>query len=612
MAEATRPVPPLPPATSGAPPQATMPLVRQGCLAAAAVAWALASCAVAAWALVGCAAPAGGGLRGSASRGRGDSSPRRLSVGAGEKLKGLEYVISGYDIFLGNPDPTRGAVDKGFRNRVFKANYGSELSPDGTALPEGITALQCQGSCSLATQVQEIMSMEDYYDFLSTSVYTDIEFGDIARFQASADFQRVLEGFQSRENVYTIVTAHCCAYEAFVQTFKPPPADENFLAAVDMAPVEYDPDFYFDIIGEFGTHFLSTVQLGAMYGEETQFTKVQYDNMKASKSDWWVEAQASFIVSIKAGVASSTEMTSRAFFEEYSTNTLQYSLGALPPQSGDPGQWLTDTIKNPVPTSMELKPLSELFASSIVVSETNMTKLKAKKENMERALHEYCPDKLLKEGKVDSCTKNVYDPDGTAVEKTCLAKVWGGGGQNGQSFDDSATMVELHGLFTNLQVKQIEYRSGRWMDSIQLVLALGNDNWPLPEHGGKGGVPGTMTFSDGQKIIAVELTYERYIDKISFWTDDGIQQVVGGPGGLYTKMVNFKDAVGNATGYFPRSAWLVGLYGHSQDYVDSLGFYVAYTCSSSEVPGPAGLPLTRLASVPNQTASSTATAVPPA
>jgi hypothetical protein len=239
---------------------------------------------------------------------------------------------------------------------------------------------------------------------------------------------------------------------------------------------------------------------------------------------------------------------------------------------------------------MKLKPLSELFVPSIVPNEASETKLRAKKENMERALKEYCPEKLLREGKVDSCTKIMYDLDGAAAEKTCLARVWGGGGPDGQPFDDNATMVELHGLFANLEVRQIEYRSLDWMDSIQLVLALGNDIWPLPEHGGKGGVHGTLTFSDGQKIVAVELTYERYIDKISFWTGDGTQQIVGGPGGLYTRMVNFQEAVKDATGYFPRSAWLVGLYGHSEKYVDSLGFYVAYTCSPSEAPGPAGLP----------------------
>jgi hypothetical protein len=276
------------------------------------------------------------------------------------------------------------------------------------------------------------------------------------------------------------------------------------------------------------------------------------------------------------------------FFDKYTQKTRKYTLGSAP-TDWNAKSWLSQTIEKPVPTSMTLKPLSELFTPLIVPNETNLTRLKAKRLNMEKALQEYCPEKLLKLGMVDSCAKIMDDLYGAAAEKTCLAKVWGGGGPGGQPFDDSAMMVELHGLFANLEVRQIQYRGMRWINNIQLALSLGNTNWPLPEHGGKDGNPGTLTFTEGQKIDAVELRYERYIDRISFWTDDGRQQVVGGPGGKYSRMVNFKDAIRNATGYLPRSAWLVGLYGNSEQYVDSLGFYAAYTCSSSEVPGPAGL-----------------------
>ncbi|CAK0868819.1 unnamed protein product, partial [Prorocentrum cordatum] len=544
--------------------------------------------AAAAWALVGCAAPAEGGLQVGPRARCGASGGRRLSsFGPGTQLSGLEYLASGYDVFFGNPRPTDGAVDTGFRNKVFKANPGSEALPDGTRIPPGMNALRCDGSCSLASKVQSITSMEEYYEFLSTNVSLTVSFGDVASFAASADFQRVRENLQSHESVYTAVTAQCCAYKAFIHAFVPPPADENFLAAVDAAPEHYDQDFYFNLIGEFGTHFLSSVQMGGMYGEETEFTRDKYNDMKATKSDWFVNAQASFVVSIKAGAASETDWNSKDFFDKYVTNTRKYTLGSAP-QTWDVDNWLTDTIHKPVPTAMRLKPLSELFTTRVIPNEANVTKLRSKRENMERALQEYCPEKLLRQGKIDSCAAIVSDPDAAGAERTCLAKIWGGGGPNGQPFDDSV-MIQLHGLFANLEIRQIKYRSSQWMDSIQVTLSLGNNNWPLPEHGGKGGVSGTLTFSEGQKIHAVEVRYERYIDKISFWTNDGREQVIGGPGGRYSKMVNFKEAVMNATGTLPRSAWLVGLYGSAQQYVDALGFYVAYTCAPSEAPGPDGL-----------------------
>ncbi|CAK0805478.1 unnamed protein product [Prorocentrum cordatum] len=236
---------------------------------------------------------------------------------------------------------------------------------------------------------------------------------------------------------------------------------------------------------------------------------------------------------------------------------------------------------------------------------SSATKLDATRRNMERALKEYCPEKLLKEGSVHSCTEVTNDTEATADDKTCLAKVWGGGGPNGVPFDDSAKWVELNGLFSGLRVSQITYGSHRWVDSIQLELGLGDTKWALQPHGGTGGVTGTLTFSEDQRIVAVDLRYEKYIDNVHFWTDDGMEHIVGGPGGSYTKTVNFKEAVLNATGRLPESAWLVGLYGHSEKYMDSLGFYVAYTCSSSELPGPAGL-----ARTPGQLASGVATAGP--
>jgi hypothetical protein len=298
-------------------------------------------------------------------------------------------------------------------------------------------------------------------------------------------------------------------------------------------------------------------------------------------------------------MASEADMMSKDFFDKYSKTSRKYSLGAIPPSTGDPESWLSQTLCEPVPTSMKLKPLSELFTRRMAPNEENVT---AKRNNMERALQEYCPEKLLKEGKVDSCKTIMKNTNAAAAEdKTCLAKVWGGGGPGGQPFDDSNAKVELYGLFESVQVSQIETQSQLWLDNIQLGLSLGKSSWPLPEHGGRGGIHSTMTFSDGQKITAVELTYGWYINKIVFWSSDGQEQHVGGTGGTDSKMVNFQDAVRNVTGRLPRDAWLVGLYGHSQKYVDSLGFYVAYTCTASEVPGPAGVP----SSVPSQTASGT-------
>ncbi|CAK0888855.1 unnamed protein product [Prorocentrum cordatum] len=141
----------------------------------------------------------------------------------------------------------------------------------------------------------------------------------------------------------------------------------------------------------------------------------------------------------------------------------------------------------------------------------------------------------------------------TADDKTCLVKVWGGGGPNGLPFDDSTEMVEINRLFSSLQVSQIKCGRHRWVDSIQLELGLGDTKWSLPEHGGKGGATDTLTFSEDQRIVAVDLRCERYIDNVSFWTDDGMEHVVGGPGGSYRGLWSSRRPSGTRPDASPRA-----------------------------------------------------------
>ena len=46
------------------------------------------------------------------------------------RMRNIGYVMSGYDIYHGNPAPTYDLVDPGFRALIFDAEYNGEMTPD--------------------------------------------------------------------------------------------------------------------------------------------------------------------------------------------------------------------------------------------------------------------------------------------------------------------------------------------------------------------------------------------------------------------------------------------------------------------------------------------------
>jgi len=92
-----------------------------------------------------------------------------------------------------------------------------------------------------------------------------------------------------------------------------------------------------------------------------------------------------------------------------------------------------------------------------------------------------------------------------------------GGGNHGDTSSDPEGQ-ELGGLFEGLRVRQILTFSPRWVNSIQLELALGTKSWPLPRHGGAVDDMrvSTWAFQEDQKIVAVDLRYDMYIDSIGY------------------------------------------------------------------------------------------------
>jgi hypothetical protein len=496
-------------------------------------------------------------------------------------------VLAGYDLYKGNPSTTSGWIDPGFRNQIFDARYGGQRTVDGKyELPDGVTALQCTGDCSLQADVSSISGASSYSKLLSSKVGVDVSFGGEsfgAEFGASFGYRRIENGTSAGGTVYTQAEAHCCAYKAQVDIFSPPPLTEDFVKAVELAPTEYDADSYLNIIQSYGTHFVMSADMGGVYGQLTEFRTESYADMVSSSFDWSMYARASFIVTINVNAGSDHEKNLSNTFQKYSISQRNYSLGGKPPASGKLEDWVSATLDDPAPIHTELKPISLLFSKQFFTG-VNMSALDAKKANVERALEEYCPHYLLPQGMISSCKAPSKDPE-LQTRRTCLGKTDVLGGPGGVPFDDGVDSITQNGLLSELEVSKVEHIPSTlpaYVQSLQLALRQGDRSWFLQQHGAFGGDAVTWEVDHGTTITAVQVTWCDYVDSLTFYTSEGDEKELGGSGGCHRKMVNFQVEADKQFNITTSRAWLVGLLGRSEKWIDSVGFYFAYLAPPGE------------------------------
>ena len=57
------------------------------------------------------------------------------------KMKNIGYILSGYDLWFGNPLAVEQTVDPGFRGQIFAAHYGDTLTADNRYCVPGKTLI---------------------------------------------------------------------------------------------------------------------------------------------------------------------------------------------------------------------------------------------------------------------------------------------------------------------------------------------------------------------------------------------------------------------------------------------------------------------------------------
>ena len=87
------------------------------------------------------------------------------------KIPNIELLLSGYDIYFGNPSTTFGQIDPGFRYPIFKEVYKGSTTPDSLFdIPEGLSFGFSNNTCQIDFESKIIQGPMSYYEALTNKV----------------------------------------------------------------------------------------------------------------------------------------------------------------------------------------------------------------------------------------------------------------------------------------------------------------------------------------------------------------------------------------------------------------------------------------------------------
>ena len=292
-------------------------------------------------------------------------------------------------------------MDPGFRTPIFAAEYNGETTQDYRyCTPDGLSILDCKGSCDLNFQTDIIYGTYSYYRKLSGSVGVGGNFGlPNASFSASIGFNSIKQLTEGNMNILTQSEAKCCSYTSEMFEFMKPKFHKNFIAGLASLTQDYNPAVYRRFIKAFGTHYVQKATLGATYGQQSTFNKESWSTLVEKGFNIGLSAGYSAIATVN--ISLNYNKTEAETFMRYASDQNTYSRGAVPPADGQPLTWAQSSFDNPNVLTTTLEPLDSLFLEEFVTP--------AVVQNLGKALKDYCPN-LVEEGALDTCKAPPPDP----------------------------------------------------------------------------------------------------------------------------------------------------------------------------------------------------------
>ena len=134
-----------------------------------------------------------------------------------KKITNIGYISYGYNIFLGNPNPTQYSYDPGLTfASIFDLEYtNNKTTSDGAyEIPDNLDAIESV-ACSYSTETSSIFGETSYMTSLENSVSISLsaEYEEISGdFSASYDWGRVSKETVQNNHVVVSTSARCSVF----------------------------------------------------------------------------------------------------------------------------------------------------------------------------------------------------------------------------------------------------------------------------------------------------------------------------------------------------------------------------------------------------------------
>jgi hypothetical protein len=222
----------------------------------------------------------------------------------------IDKAMSGYNVYYSDPAPAykAGTVnqDPGLRKPVFDMTYsqGQMTADHRHSVPDGYSATVDEGCSTVFTT----KSIENEYDYLTESI-REASIGLIVEARVGVTFppskdKKASKGVSAsitagvhgtmsmtanelrNQNTFRSQriersTAKCSSYVAALNYGQPPPTHPDFKNAIKrLGDIDHSPQPWINLFDDYGTHFLTTIKMGARYVVSSYFDKSKFQKMK--------------------------------------------------------------------------------------------------------------------------------------------------------------------------------------------------------------------------------------------------------------------------------------------------------------------------------------------
>ena len=145
----------------------------------------------------------------------------------------------------------------------------------------------------------------------------------------------------------------------------------------------------FQMMDNFGTHYVTKLHFGAVYGLMYTLTSLEYKQPSSKSFSVKVQAEYSGIVDAGVSVGTDTSETEASSKFREKASKKEFALGAKLPSDGDINTWANSALSNPYPIRYVLSSIDELFDHANVpqiVGEGMLTVSKARR--IKQKLHD--------------------------------------------------------------------------------------------------------------------------------------------------------------------------------------------------------------------------------